>query len=335
MGETYKSSGVDIHAGEDLVNRIKGKVKSAHSPAVLTNIGGFGGLFELDWKGYENPVLVSSVDGVGTKIMVAILYDKHHTVGQDLVNHCVNDILTCGAKPLFFMDYFACGKLEVPVAEKVIEGISIACKENNTSLIGGETAEMPGIYKIGDYDLAGSITGVVEKGRILDKKNVEPGDLLIGLPSNGLHTNGYSLARKVLLSQFKISQHVEELGQTIGEELLRVHRSYLNITLPLLDKNLVHAISHITGGGIQGNTSRVIPEDCALHIDTQSWEIPPIFQLIQEQGKVPEQDMREAFNMGIGLIYIVAKKNADAVMEYLKKQNEKAIMIGEIIKNKG
>lgn len=330
MSEVYKKAGVDIAAGEDLIQRIKNKVKETHSPSVLTNIGGFGGLFKAQFNDMQEPVLVSSIDGVGTKIKIAIMYNLHNTVGQDLVNHCVNDILVCGARPLFFLDYFGCGKLDVDIAEKVILGISQACQENNLALIGGETAEMPGVYSEYDYDLVGTIIGVVDKSKILDKSRVKKGDLLIGLTSSGLHTNGYSLARKVFLSKYNVFSYFNELGCSLGEALLKVHRSYLNIVYPLLQQDKVAACSHITGGGIIGNTKRVIPDDCSLQIDFKSWEYPAIFRLIQTLGNIPDEDMQQTFNLGIGFIMIVHPEQVDEVMDDLKNKREKAFIIGEV-----
>ncbi|MEK7249970.1 MAG: phosphoribosylformylglycinamidine cyclo-ligase, partial [Bacteroidota bacterium] len=266
MAQTYAQVGVDIEKGDRLVCHIKSAVRSTFSKSVVGGIGSFGALYDAKFKGYKSPVLVSSVDGVGTKLMVAQRMNKHDTVGQDLVNHCVNDILVCGAKPLYFMDYFATGKLRLDVAKDVIDGFVKACKENNCSLIGGETAEMPGIYDDDEYDLAGTIVGVVEKKKIIDGKRIRRRDVLIGLPSTGLHTNGYSLARAVLLPKFRLDEHVDELGMTVGEGLLAVHRSYLGIVTALMKKFDLHGLSHITGGGIVGNTMRVVPEGLKLKI---------------------------------------------------------------------
>lgn len=314
---TYKQAGVDIAAGEETVARIANKVRSTFSPAVLTGIGGFGALYDASFPGYDHPVLVSSVDGVGTKLIVARLCERHDSVGQDLVNHCVNDILTTGARPLFFLDYFATGKLSPEVAEEVIGGFVQACTENGCALIGGETAEMPGMYAADEYDIAGTIVGVVDRERMLGKTRVTKGDVLIGLPSTGLHTNGYSLARAVLFRHFSVDSYIDVLGSTLGEALLAVHRSYLNCTLPLLDRDWVHALSHITGGGIIGNTTRVLPEGLELDVDWTAWTRPPIFHLIQSLGNVPEEDMRKTFNLGIGLILIVPRDKADEVLRNL------------------
>ncbi|MCX8054828.1 MAG: phosphoribosylformylglycinamidine cyclo-ligase [Ignavibacteria bacterium] len=328
MNETYKASGVNIEAGEELVSRIKPLVKTTFNEKVLSEIGLFGGLYEAKFDGYSEPVLVASTDGVGTKLKVAFAANKHDTVGQCLVNHCVNDILACGAKPLFFLDYFATGRLEPSVAEQVISGFVKACRENSTALIGGETAEMPSIYADGEYDVSGTIVGVVDKSKIVNGSSVQSGDVLIGLPSNGLHTNGYSLARKVLFAKYKVDDYIEELGCSLGEELLKIHRSYLHVVHPLAEKGLVSGISHITGGGIVGNTSRVVRKPLELEIFWDSWQRPPIFQLIQKVGNVPEEEMRQVFNLGIGIILITSEQNAYSIMESLKAENP--VFIGRI-----
>jgi len=327
---TYKQSGVNIHAGDEFVKRIKPSVRSTFSSSVLTDIGAFGAFYDASFKGYKSPVLVSSTDGVGTKLKIAIMMNRHETIGQDLVNHCVNDIAVCGGKPLFFLDYFAVGKLKLDVAEKVMSGLVKACKENNCSLIGGETAEMPGIYKPNDYDLAGTIVGVVEKRKILNGSKVKAGDVLIGLPSTGLHTNGYSLARNVLFKKFKPDTYIPELNTSLGEALLAVHRSYLKPIQMLLKGEGVHALAHITGGGIAGNTSRVIPKHLKLKIDWQSWQRSFLFQLIQQTGKVPESDMRRTFNLGVGLVIVVSKKSADDVLRKLRRMGERGSVMGEV-----
>lgn len=332
LPKTYRDAGVDIAKGDNLVEHIKGAVKSTFSRAVLGGVGSFGAFYDARFRGYRAPVLVSSVDGVGTKLKVAQMMGEHGTVGQDLVNHCVNDILVCGAKPLYFMDYFACGKLDLDVSKTVIDGFVKACRENNCSLIGGETAEMPGFYDEDEYDLAGTIVGVVEKKNIVDGKKIRRGDVLIGLPSSGLHTNGYSLARSVLLPKFRLDEHVEELGMSLGVALLAIHRSYLKVVSRLMKKFNVHGLSHITGGGIAGNTMRIVPKGLALSIDWSAWQRPAIFQLIQKVGAVPEDDMRRTFNLGVGLIVIVARKRADEVMRSLSHRGEKAFVVGEVVK---
>ncbi len=327
---TYKSSGVNIEAGDALVQSIKPLVRNTFTPGVLTDIGMFGAFFDAKFPDYEHPVLVSSVDGVGTKLKLAFMTGVHHTVGQCLVNHCVNDILVCGAKPLYFMDYFATGKLQVGTAEEVIRGFTIACKENGCALIGGETAEMPSMYAEGEYDVAGTIVGVVEKSMILNGSRVQAGDVLIGLHSSGLHTNGYSLARAALFPRYTPDQHIDELGATLGESLLAVHRSYLHLIQPLLQDNLVEGLSHITGGGIVGNTTRVVKEPLHLDIDWSAWQRPPIFSLIQHAGNVPEEDMREAFNLGIGLIIIARASNVETIRTRLSAQGEPSVVMGRI-----
>lgn len=330
MSITYKSAGVDIEAGEETVRRISSSVKSTFSTNVLTEIGSFGAMFDARFPEYEHPVLVSSVDGVGTKLKVAVIYGVHHTIGQDLVNHCVNDILTTGAKPLFFLDYFATGKLQPDIAVQVIEGLVVACKENSCALIGGETAEMPSMYAPNEYDIAGTIVGVVEKSKMLRKENVQRGDVLIGLPSTGLHTNGYSLARNVLLKHFSLDSYFDELGGKLGDALLKVHRSYLQLIYPLLNDGNIHGLSHITGSGIVGNTVRVIPESLQLKIDWDAWEVPSIFKMIQRLGEVPIEDMRRTFNLGVGMILIVGKENVDNLLRELKAKGENAFVMGEV-----
>jgi len=328
MSIDYKSAGVDIEAGEALVDRIKPFVKRTRTPQVLSELGLFGGFFDASFPDYEHPILVSSTDGVGTKLKVAVMANKHDTVGQCLVNHCVDDILACGARPLFFLDYFATGRLSTDTAADVITGMALACEQNGTALLGGETAEMPSMYADGEYDVAGTIVGVVDKHRILNGTRIGVGDVLIGLPSTGLHTNGYSLARAALFPKYAIDQHVDELGTTVGDALLTVHRSYLNVIMPLLDDDLVHGLSHITGGGIVGNTSRILQPGQALDIDWNSWDVPPIFRLIQQAGPVEDAEMRQAFNLGIGMIAVVPEANVDTVLERLK--DEKPTVIGRI-----
>lgn len=329
MGLTYKQTGVDIEAGEQIVQKIKSLVKTTYNERVLSELGLFGGFFDAKFSEFQHPVLVSSTDGVGTKLKIAFQMKKHDTIGQCLVNHCVNDILTAGAKPLFFLDYFATGKLDVDVAYQVVSGLVQACKENGCALIGGETAEMPSFYSEGEYDISGTIVGVVEKSKIINGSKISAGDVLIGLASNGLHTNGYSLARNVLLSHFSIDQYIDELDCSVGEELLRVHRSYLHSVYPLLELDLVNGISHITGGGIIGNTIRVVPKNLTLKIDWNSWFVPPIFKIIQKYGGVSDEEMRAVFNLGIGMILIVAKDNVEKTLEFLKER-EKAFIIGEV-----
>ncbi len=328
----YKDAGVDIAAGEEAVNRIKGLVRSTFTPSVLTDLGKFGGFFALDLQGYKSPVLVSSIDGVGTKLKVAFMMKQHDTIGEDLVNHCINDILVGGAKPLFFLDYIGTGKLSPSVMEEIISGMVRGCKAAGCSLVGGEMAEMPGFYQAGEYDVAGSIVGMVEKERIIDGRAIQKGDVLVALRSNGLHTNGYSLARKVLFEAAKLDVHdpIEETGSTVGESLLRVHRCYYPIIWPLLDRFEIRGMSHVTGGGIEGNTRRILLEGRSLKIDWKAWEIPPIFRFIQDKGNVPDTDMRRTFNLGIGYILIVSPGIVQSLTEALKATGENPIQIGEI-----
>jgi phosphoribosylformylglycinamidine cyclo-ligase len=328
---TYKDSGVDIKAGEDLVNSIKDVVKETHNANVVSNIGGFGALYTADFKNYTEPVLVSSVDGVGTKLIVAFKMDKYDTVGQDLVNHCVNDIAVCGATPLFFLDYFSTGKLEQNIGFNVIKGFAKACRENGVALIGGETAEMPDIYKQGEFDLAGTIVGVVDRNKLITGDRIKKGDKLIGFKSSGLHTNGYSLARKVLFSKYDVHDKPEELENTVGEELLHIHKSYLSLITALKQIDGVNGFSHITGGGIEGNTKRILPEGCKLSVNWNNWERPAIFNLIQSIGNVPEEDMRASFNLGIGLIAVVSEKAMDPLTSVCNDLGEEWIEIGCVV----
>jgi phosphoribosylformylglycinamidine cyclo-ligase len=327
---SYKDSGVDIKAGEELVDSIKDVVKETHNANVLSNIGGFGGLFSANFGDLEEPVLVSSVDGVGTKLIVAFKSGVYDTVGQDLVNHCVNDIAVCGAVPLFFLDYFSTGKLEQNVGYQVIKGFSKACKENQVALIGGETAEMPDIYKEGEFDLAGTIVGVVDKKKLITGQKIQKGDLLIGFKSSGLHTNGYSLARKVLFSKYSIEDRPKGLTHTVGEELLRVHKSYLQLITKLKDVDGVNGFSHITGGGIIGNTKRIVPGSLSLNVEWDSWKRPELFNLIQSTGNVEEEDMRQAFNLGIGLIAVVSPEVKDKVLSLADSIGEPGLVIGSV-----
>jgi phosphoribosylformylglycinamidine cyclo-ligase len=330
--KTYKDAGVDIEAGEELVRRIKRRVRSTFTPNVLADIGAFGAFYRADFKGIRKPVLVTSVDGVGTKLKIAFAMNRHNTVGQDLVNHCVNDILVCGAKPLYFLDYFATGRLSPSVAAEVIEGFVIACRQNGCSLVGGETAEMPGFYSAGEYDLAGTIVGVVDERRVLRGQRVRKGDVLLALPSTGLHTNGYSLARSVLLEQFQLDQYFDELNGILGDALLAVHRSYYRAVYPLLPKFDIKGMSHITGGGLVGNTMRVIPKGLKLRIDWDAWQRPFIFNLIQKTGKVPEDDMRRTLNLGVGLVMIVPPAEVDRLQAVLRRKRERSFVVGEVVR---
>ncbi|MDR0927183.1 MAG: phosphoribosylformylglycinamidine cyclo-ligase [Ignavibacteria bacterium] len=325
MAITYKASGVDIDAGESMVKQILPLVRSTHSEKVLSDIGLFGGFYDGTFPEMKHPVLVGSTDGVGTKLKIAFMMNKHDTVGSCLVNHCVNDILCCGAKPLFFLDYFASGHLDTKVAVEVVKGFVAACKANNCALIGGETAEMPSIYKDGEYDISGTIVGVVEEDKIINGKRIQVGDVMIGLASSGLHTNGYSLARAALIPKYELDVYMESLGATIGEALLAVHRSYLNEVAPLVEAELLTGISHITGGGLVGNTSRILPKDLTMQIDWNNWQRPPIFDLIQKSGSIEDEEMRRAFNLGIGMVLITRIENAEKVMEAVKIHNPKII----------
>jgi phosphoribosylformylglycinamidine cyclo-ligase len=311
---TYKDSGVDIAAGEATVDKIKPAVKSTFNDKVLSELGHFGGFYDARFPELDHPVLVASTDGVGTKLKVAFKMQKHDTIGQCLVNHCVNDILCSGAKPLFFLDYFATGKLVPDDAANIIMGFATACRENGAALIGGETAEMPSIYADGEYDLSGTIVGVVDKKLIVNGQNIQEDDLLVGLKSTGLHTNGYSLARNVLFSKYDVDSKIEGIDGTLGEAMLAVHRSYLHEVYPLVEEGLLTGISHITGGGMEGNTMRIMPKNLQLDIDWNSWERPALFKLIQETGNVAEEEMRHVFNNGIGMVLICRKENADRVL---------------------
>lgn len=332
MAKKYEEAGVSIKAGDETVDKIKEYAKSTFNKSVLTDIGLFGAFFQPDFSQYKEPVLVSSVDGVGTKLKIAIELKKHDTIGQDLVNHCVNDIAVCGAEPLFFLDYMAFGKLDSNTAAEIVKGFSIACKENDCALIGGETAEMPGVYQTCDYDLSGTIVGVVEKSKIIKGEKIVSGDVLIGVPSSGLHTNGYSLARKVLLEKYKLTEKIPSLNKKLGDELLTIHRPYLKLIRNLKNKIEVKGLAHITGGGIIGNTKRILPEGLKLNINWSNWEVPQIFKLIQAAGEIPDEEMREVFNMGIGLVIVIPKKKVTAALKLSNEMNEQFIIIGEVDK---
>lgn len=331
MQTSYKSSGVNIQKADDFVHKIKPLVKSTFTKSVLSGIGNFGAFFKPDFRKFKEPVLVSSVDGVGTKIKLAAAFRRFDTVGEDLVNHCVNDIAVCGAVPLYFLDYYAMGKLNTKNAVDIVKGLVRGCKNNGLSLIGGETAEMPGVYDINEFDLAGAIVGIVDKENIVNYANVKKGDVLIGLKSNGLHTNGYSLVRNVFNSKRKLDFILDELGHSLIDELLKVHKSYLKIIQNSIKNFNIKSISHITGGGIVGNTSRVIPKNTSLEIDWNSWKRPFIFDFIQRIGNVYEKDMRKTFNLGIGLVFIVSKKDVDNFRAFLLKNKEASYIIGHII----
>lgn len=334
----YRASGVDIDAGHEVVRRIKTLAAGTRTPGVLSDLGSFGGLFALDPSGRDATTLVASADGVGTKLKVAFLANRHDTVGEDLVNHCVNDILVQGATPLFFLDYLATGRLAPDVAVAVVEGIARGCRTNGCALLGGETAEMPGFYADGEYDLAGFIVGRVAREAIVDGRSIGAGDVLFGLPSSGLHTNGYSLARKILFERlgWQVDTFVAELGTTVGDALLAPHRSYLPILRPLLGLRsaapgggpLVKGLAHITGGGITDNLPRILPAGTAARIDARCWQRPPIFDLLQARGEVPRDDMYRAFNMGIGMIVACAREDAPVALRALGEDG--AVPIGRV-----
>lgn len=330
MEKSYKDSGVDIEAGEKTVDNIKELVNSTFNENVITGLGHFGAFYQLNVQHMEEPVLVSSVDGVGTKLKVAIDAKIHNTVGQDLVNHCINDIAVCGAKPLYFLDYMAFGKLDVNVATQIVKGFTKACKNNGVALIGGETAEMPGLYEKNDYDLAGTIVGIVDKKSIIDGQKIAKGNLLIGYKSNGLHTNGYSLARSVLFSKFSLDEYIEIINSDLKTELLKVHKPYFKIVQNLIQNLDVKAFSHITGGGIIGNTKRVLPKNTSIDINWNSWSIPPIFNLIKETGNISDEEMRKVFNLGIGLVAVIDENDFAKAEAISSNLGEEIIKIGKI-----
>ncbi len=328
----YKASGVDIDAGNETVRRIKALAKSTFTAGVLSDIGSFGGLFRLDTTGWKDPILVSSADGVGTKLKVAFMTDQHRTIGVDLVNHCVNDILVQGARPLFFLDYLATGRLQPDVAEQIVSGLARACQDNGCALLGGETAEMPGFYQEGEYDLAGFIVGAVDSEWLIDGRSIAVGDVVIGLPSSGLHTNGYSLARRIAFEHLGLtaSSPVDALGATVGEAFLTPHRSYLHAVYPLVAKGAIKGMAHITGGGITENLPRILPPGTAARVERTSWQVPPVFGWLQAAGDVPADDMFRTFNMGIGLILVCPAALAQTVADDLRSRQEQPVVIGEI-----
>jgi phosphoribosylformylglycinamidine cyclo-ligase len=347
--KAYARAGVDIDLGNKVKSTLPQLLAATHRPEVLGKVGGFGGLFALDVRKYRQPVLVSSVDGVGTKLKIAFAMDRHDTIGADLVNHCVNDIAVLGAEPLFFLDYLGTGKLEPRVFTEIIKGFARACAENRCTLIGGETAQMPGFYQAGEYDVSGTIVGVVEKSKMLNgQKTVKRGDAVIGIKSSGLHTNGYSLARKIFFEQLKLKprSYVTELKNTIGAELLKVHVSYGPLVQELLKRfnakretrnaNLpVKAFAHITGGGFVDNIPRVLPDNCDVVIHKGSWDMLPIFKMIEAKSRVPDEELYQVFNMGIGMVAVVAAEKAQAVLKFIQSQKHKAWLIGEVVKGKG
>ena len=347
--KAYAAAGVDIDLGNKVKSTLPQLLASTHRREVLGKVGGFGGLFALDTRKYRQPVLVSSVDGVGTKLKIAFAMNRHDTIGQDLVNHCVNDIAVLGAEPLFFLDYLGTGKLEPYVFTDVIKGFAKACAENHCTLIGGETAQMPGFYQPGEYDVSGTIVGVVEKSRMLNgQKTVKRGDVVIGIKSSGLHTNGYSLARKIFFEQMKLkpTSRLAELATPLGDELLKVHLSYGPLVQSLVKKfnkaegekrpaDIVKAFAHITGGGFVDNIPRVLPKSCDVVIRKGSWDMLPIFQLIANKGGVPEAELYQVFNMGVGMVTIVAADQADTVLQYIRGTKHTAWIIGEVTKGTG
>ena len=331
---SYADAGVDITSGDRSKQRIKMLARKTFNKQVLSEIGGFGGLFALDLEKFPNPVLVSSADGVGTKLKVAFDLGIHHTVGQDLVNHCVNDIAVQGATPLFFLDYLATGKLEDMVIERVVQGISEACKANGCALIGGETAQMPGFYADGEYDLAGTIIGAVNRDKIITGEQIQIGDVLVGLPSNGLHTNGYSLARKLLfeVAKYGPEQYINELKDKTGAALMRTHRSYLSVIKKLTGAEVVSGMAHITGGGITENLPRILPKGMGALVDRASWTVPPLFEHLQQLGNVEEDEMLRTFNMGIGLIAVIPAEKIKKAKAILNRANERHCLIGRVVR---
>jgi phosphoribosylformylglycinamidine cyclo-ligase len=329
--KAYALAGVDVDLGNFVKRRIQSRVQSTHGPEVLGKIGGFGGLFAPNFSGLREPVLVASVDGVGTKLKVAFALDRHDTVGADLVNHCVNDIAVLGARPLFFLDYIGAEHLEPRVFDQLLSGFAKACRQAGCALIGGETAQMPGMYRKGEYDLAGCIVGVVDRAKMIDGSRIRPGDIILGLPANGLHTNGYSLARKILFEKMRLkpAARVAELKNSLGDELLRVHMNYQPL-LAQVPTAMIHGLAHITGGGLIDNLPRVLPKNYDAAIETRSWRVPPIFELLQDNGKVDRTEMYQVFNMGIGMAVIVSARDAKNLARQLR-----AKQIGRIERGSG
>lgn len=329
--KAYAAAGVDVDLGNAVKGGIQKLVRATHGPEVLGKIGGFGGLFRPDFRGMKDPVLVSSVDGVGTKLKIAFATDRHDTIGQDLVNHCINDIAVVGARPLFFLDYLASATLEPKIFTQILRGFAKACRAGGCALIGGETAQMPGMYQPGEYDVAGTIVGVVDRAKMLDGSRVRKGDVLVGLAANGLHTNGYSLARKVLFGTLKLkpTSRLDGVKGTLGDELLRVHKNYQPL-MASLPPRVLKAAAHITGGGLIDNLPRVLPADCDAAFDLASWKVPAIYGHIQRAGKVARDEMYQVFNMGVGMVLIVAEKDAAAVIRQTKGR-----AIGRIVAGSG
>lgn len=317
--KAYAQAGVDVDLGNFVKKRIQSRVKSTHGPEVLGKIGGFGGLFAPNFGEMREPVLVASVDGVGTKLKIAFAMNRHDSIGADLVNHCINDIAVLGARPLFFLDYIGAERLEPAVFDQILAGFTNACRAGGCALIGGETAQMPGMYRKGEYDLAGCIVGVVDRSKMIDGSRIKPGDVVLGLPSNGLHTNGYSLARKILLEKMrlKLDARVDGLNRSLGDELLRTHKNY-QPALAKVPQDSIHGIAHITGGGLVDNLPRILPKDCDAVIDTRRWRVPAIFALLEQNGNVDREEMYQVFNMGIGMAVVVAEKNVATVRKALR-----------------
>lgn len=330
---TYKKSGVNIALAEETTDAIKNLVRSTHSERVLRGLGLFSGFFQLDVTGYEQPVLVSSIDGVGTKIKIAEMAQSFASVGRDLVNHCVNDIMVCGADPLFFLDYIAVDVLKPRLVQELLSGMSAACRETGCAIVGGETAEMPGVYQKNNFDVAGAVVGCVEKSRIIDGQAIRSGDLLLGVASNGLHTNGFSLVRKILLNdgRFCLDQQIPELGHSLGEELLSEHKSYYQLIRQVRNLPGIRGIAHITGGGIEGNTSRLLKDGLRLNIDWRAWKRPAIFEFLQRVGDVPEEEMRRTFNLGIGLVIVIDRGALAELEAQIAPLRVSTVVIGEVV----
>ena len=329
-GSTYRDAGVDRAAAERAVERIKAHAAATHGPEVLGGVGGFGGLFEL--AGYRRPVLVSGTDNVGTKLKVALAMGRFEGLGRDVVNACVNDVIVCGAKPLFFLDYIATGRLDADLAEEIVRGVAAACVENGCALIGGETSELPGLFAPGEFDLSGFAVGVVEKGDVIDGSTIRPGDALVGLPSSGLHTNGFSLVRRIFGiddDPRALREHAPSLGTALGDALLTPHRAYYPLVAPVLPQ--IKGMAHITGGGFEGNVGRCLPRGVAARIDAAAWDVPPIFRLVQERGQVEDAEMYQVFNMGIGMVLVVAPESVAAVQAAVPE----ACVVGEVVKGDG
>ena len=330
---SYSDAGVDIDAATRATDKIKELARRTFNQRTLSEIGSFGGMFDGAFPGLKQPVLVASADGVGTKLKIAFATGVHNTVGRDLVNHCVNDILVQGARPLFFLDYIATGKLLPDVVASIVEGVTNGCRENGCVLLGGETAEMPGFYQDGEYDIAGFIVGVVDRGKVIDGKTIAPGDVLLALPSAGLHTNGYSLARKLFfeVAGYEPETHIAELGMTAGEALLLPHVSYLQPLDNLLDQEVIKGLAHITGGGLTDNVPRILPEGTAVKIDKDSWPIPPLFDLLRRLGNVPESEMYRAFNMGVGMVIVCSRNDVETISSHLRSRGDECYEIGSVV----